>query len=516
MKDTKYRFETLCLYDYRGVEEHLSSMAAQGWRLEKAGNTFWKYCRAEPKKVRYAVTYSATASQFNPRPTEGQRSLAELCEAAGWRKVCDWFQMQIFCTEDPDAVPLETDEALRLENIHRSMRKNFLPSNLLLLAIGLFMSVSFLGTLFLNPLRIFEQNSKFLTGPMVIMVAILGIYTLLHYYGWRRRSRRSVEDGGPCAPVNTRAHQRLNHGGLALVGLLVVLYLLMELFTGGRGMLLFYAVYIFLFLLVVFLVRQSTAFFRHCGASKGGNIAGTLIVDFVLVSVLIGGLSYGAIHFDWFFGSGTGETYRFRDMEWNVEPARNFPLTISDLTGETYEHIYRACRDRGSFFLPERSYWERVVHENGPGRPLPLELYYTVREPRLAWLRDALVEEETAVKSYPHWESRYAAEDPGPWGAEAAYLRYLDGEPSGTWLLVWPGRVVGIYLEDPPTDREKAVIGQCLAPKIQQGRRDGTSLLFCSGIYALKTQLSPLSISRSAIMAMNSELVGLPLVLDTV
>ena len=34
--------------------------------------------------------------------------------------------------------------------------------------------------------------------------------------------------------------------------------------------------------------------------------------------------------------------------------------------------------------------------------------------------------------------------------------------------------------------------------------------------WSRSTQLSPLSISRSAIMAMNSELVGLPLVLDTV
>ena len=78
MKDVKYCRSTLCLYDYRGVEEHLSAMAAQGWRLEKAGNSRWKYRRAEPAQVRYAVTYNAGASQFNPGPTEGQESLEEL------------------------------------------------------------------------------------------------------------------------------------------------------------------------------------------------------------------------------------------------------------------------------------------------------------------------------------------------------------------------------------------------------------------------------------------------------
>ena len=142
MKDVKYRWNTLCLYDYRSVEDHLSAMAAQGWRLEKAGNTLWKYRRADPAPVRYAVTYNVGASQFNPGPTEGQESLEELCNAAGWTKVCDWAQAQIFFTEDKNAVSLETDEALRLQNIHRSMRKNFLPSNLVLLLIGLWMSSS--------------------------------------------------------------------------------------------------------------------------------------------------------------------------------------------------------------------------------------------------------------------------------------------------------------------------------------------------------------------------------------
>ena len=73
-----YRWNTFQLYDYRGVEEHLSAMAAQGWRLEKASGSLWKYRRAEPASLRYAVTYNAGASQFNPGPTEGQESLEEL------------------------------------------------------------------------------------------------------------------------------------------------------------------------------------------------------------------------------------------------------------------------------------------------------------------------------------------------------------------------------------------------------------------------------------------------------
>ena len=64
MKNVTYRWNTFQLYDYRGVEEHLSAMAAKGWRLEKAGNQLWTYRRAEPAKVRYAVTYSYDRAGF--------------------------------------------------------------------------------------------------------------------------------------------------------------------------------------------------------------------------------------------------------------------------------------------------------------------------------------------------------------------------------------------------------------------------------------------------------------------
>lgn len=470
MKDAKYQRNTLCLYDYRGVEEHLSAMAAKGWRLERVGARLWKYRRAEPARVRYAVTYSAGASQFNPGPTEGQQSLAELCAAAGWEKVCDWFQMQIFSTEDENALPLETDEALRLENIHRSMRKNFLPSSISLLAVSLLVTVCFLGTLLFHPLRIFERGTSFLTGPLFLLCTVLEIYTLCHYYGWRRKSRRSIENGGACAPINTRAYQRLNRAGLAMVGLLVVLYLLMEFFGGTRGLALFYIVYAPLFFLIVFLVRRTTALLRKLKASKGLNMLGTLAVDVVLCALLIGGLTYGAIHFGWFFGVG-GETYEYRGHEWDAHPPEDVPLTLSDLTGMELAHVTRDWLREGSFFLPHSRCRETALWEDGPVRCETLFLSYDVYTPKFAWLRDALLEEqledaELRIAEIPGFRKtrRYEPEDPVPWGAEAAYRKYWDGDALNAWLLVWPDRVVQVEV-DSPTPEQKAVIRARLGPQ---------------------------------------------------
>lgn len=48
--------------------------------------------------------------------------------------------MQIFCTDQPDPVPIETDPELELETIHAAMVKGFLVPYGILLAIGLWWS----------------------------------------------------------------------------------------------------------------------------------------------------------------------------------------------------------------------------------------------------------------------------------------------------------------------------------------------------------------------------------------
>lgn len=478
MKDVKYRWNTLCLYDYRGVEEHLSAMAARGWRLEKAGNTLWKYRRADPANLRYAVTYSDSASQFNPGPTEGQESLEELCAAAGWAKVSDWLQAQIFVTEDPAAVPLETDEALRLENIHRSMRKNFLPANVIILILGLFMTCSSFGTLFVRPLRFFESNARLFSGALFLLVALLEIYTLFHYYGWRRNSRRSIEDGGTCAPINTKAYQRLNGGALVLVGVICALYLLAELLGGESGLALFYVVYIPLFVLLVVLVRQTTVLMRRLKAPKWVNMAATLAVDFILAFALIGGLTFCAIRYGWFFGGReAGETYLYQNMEWDAAPRQDFPLTLADLTGEEYGHVRRWLSRQGSFFLQERNYNEMVLPQNGKRTG---SIQYRVWDVKLPRLRELLLDDllETQRGSEPYsFTSSYVAEDPLSWdvggsqGPEAVYRRWNGNKAAPIWVLVWPDRVVFLGLEsqtiplgESPAQEQINTIIRCLRP----------------------------------------------------
>lgn len=453
MRDVKYRIENLALYDYRRVEEHLSSMAAKGWRLESVGARLWKYRRAEPAGVRYAVTYIPDASQFNPGPTEGQQTLAELCAAAGWEKVTDWFQMQIYCSEAEDPIPLETEESVRLEAVHRSMKRNFLPSNMLLLLLSLVMLGLFLRTLIVDPLRVLENNGSLFTGPLWLLLSVVLLVSLAHYGLWHRRSARSVAQGGSCAdPGDIRW---INWACYAFLIPWTALYLLTYLAQGLSGPVLYFVLHMLVICLIILLLRKITALLRRMKVSFGLNLFLTLLADVVLAAVLMGALTVASIKGGW-FSARNGETYTYAREPWDVSPV-DIPLTVSDLTGEAYSHIRRYEYNQGSILVSRRSCRETV--REGEER---LWLSYEITRPR-AWLYPLVLEEtldpgENEVFDEIVWQEVPAV----PWGAEAAYRRTLDGDAVDDWLLVFPDRLVSVSPDWELSAEQMALAGELL------------------------------------------------------
>ena len=119
MKDRKASLNLYSPCDWKAVERHLTRMAAKGWRLEYVGHACWHYRRAAPAAVHYAVTWLPGLSAYAPEPTVEEADLSDLCAAAGWQKVCGWGNMMIYANDQPDPVPLITDERLRLQNLHQ-------------------------------------------------------------------------------------------------------------------------------------------------------------------------------------------------------------------------------------------------------------------------------------------------------------------------------------------------------------------------------------------------------------
>ena len=460
MNRKKREFCTYLNFDYRGVEAHLSKMAARGWRLEKVGPWFWTYRRAEPARVTYAVTYLPDASQFDPDPSEQQASLAELCAAAGWEKAADWGQMQIFVNERPDPVPLETDEAVRLEVIHRSMKKGFLRWGAVMLVLALVMAGLQVKTLLTDPFHLLSSSSGLFSAALWDLLVILQTANLLGYWRWYRKSAQSVAQGGPCAAAG-RGLRLLNLIALWLVGICLVLYLAATAATAESDQSVFMVCYLALFELIVFLLDRIRRALRRQGVSRRKNLAITLVMDVVLSVVLVGGLftAYGILRFSGVL-DGDG-TYIYEHREWDTSP-EPLPLTLEDLTGEAYPHVRRNRYGSGSFLVREDHCWETVLDAADDG----MGLDYTITTLALPSLRDLAAESiltEWTDRGYYDWVEA----DPAPWGADAAYRQIFDDGwdrfLTGDYLLCWPDRVVEISLTDlEPTPGQMAVIGEKL------------------------------------------------------
>lgn len=146
---------------YKEIEEKLEYNAKKGLVLEKIGPYFWTFKKTEPQDLKYTVTYFAEGSVFNPHPTDNQQSYFEYAKAAGWDFVCEYNQMQIFCSSLQSPPEFETDEEEKLENIHKCMNKSFVVSHVLILlafALNLFIK---LDSLKRNPVDFLSSNFDF-------------------------------------------------------------------------------------------------------------------------------------------------------------------------------------------------------------------------------------------------------------------------------------------------------------------------------------------------------------------
>ena len=184
----KYQLSTFNLFDYAGVERHLEKMAAKGWQFDSV-TYFWKFRKTEPAQLKYSVTYIPEASDLDPEPLEKQKDIEAYCEEAGWKKVGSWMQMQIFCTDNPDAVPIETDEELRLDVIRRSMNKNLLFSHGLLLLVFLMNMFTTFETAKRNWAEFLSDSHRLWNAGLWMWGILILLIDIAFYLTWMLRAK---------------------------------------------------------------------------------------------------------------------------------------------------------------------------------------------------------------------------------------------------------------------------------------------------------------------------------------
>lgn len=212
--DRKYRLELFAFYDHTGIARHLEQMAAKGWMLEEMSSYYWTYRKIKPQTLHFAVTYYPEASVLRG-VTEQELRLRDYCEAAGWKLVARWSQMQVYCTDVSDPVPLETDAALQIENINETAWRSHLRGYWItfgtMFLLGLF--VMMLATEDVVPVSVWAL-------PLAVIAWC--VVELASYYIWYEKAERMAREEGVLLPTKSRR---------VLQSMILVVFLAVDLYS---------------------------------------------------------------------------------------------------------------------------------------------------------------------------------------------------------------------------------------------------------------------------------------------
>ena len=165
--------------------------------LDRLGTWSWHYRRTEPKQLRFAVTFFAGAGRFSPVPAAGLDTFQDYCAQAGWHRAASSDQVQVFYSEDPDAVPIDTDPAAELENIRRSIGKPMVHSYIaLLLIILLYMAMNF-RSLLTDTVNTLSNPASLLSFAGELPLLVLAVASLTLYGRWLRKAKAAAEANLP-------------------------------------------------------------------------------------------------------------------------------------------------------------------------------------------------------------------------------------------------------------------------------------------------------------------------------
>lgn len=186
-------------YDYDGIEKLLSEKSSEGWQLVKAGELFWNFRKGECDEFKYNVTYIPDASEFRAEDTEHQLTLDDYCANAGWERVCNYKKIQIYRNRDLLAVPIDTDEEQKLQMIHLAVKKWLLLPTGIIILFFLVLLACLIFTFFKRNDSMTAELAELFLFPL--MMIIFESITIINYYIWFWRSKKSIIRIGKCCSV---------------------------------------------------------------------------------------------------------------------------------------------------------------------------------------------------------------------------------------------------------------------------------------------------------------------------
>ena len=466
MKDTKRRYEMFSFMDYTGIAAHLSEMAQEGWLIDKLSNFVWTYRKIEPKKMTFYISYFPKASEFDPEPTEAQKTFFDFCRHTGWELAATSAQMQIFYNEQENPVPIETDPVVEVTTIHQAAKKRFFPTHFVLLLLSVWNGFLFVSRLLGDPIGLLSSTSSLISGFLFTMVFFICVVELSAYFIWYAKAKKAALQGKFVKTYGTSRLQRIILAA-ALIG--YVYWIITEVILGSALKRTVGTAMIFYTAALIILVNAIKQLLKRKNVPRNVNRFFTISASFVLSFCMMGVITFSVLRAsqNGFFNSDRESNGR------NGAPLTDYiaelPLTVEDMLDIQYDEYIkeRRCDESllvGQFVMHQHPRLGAEQFVNIPA------LEYTITEVKLSALYDFCknsllnAKQDKVVDGQIDFYEHYESVDPKPWHAEEAYRLYWSyGHFVDIYLLCYDKRIVEIKLYWEPTDEQIAIAADKLA-----------------------------------------------------
>ena len=454
MKEMKRCFCNFSFYDQQAIQEKLEEMVESGWMLEKTG-FMWTYKRIEPKKLRFSVTYFPNASDFDPSPTEGELTKIDFCRQDGWNLVTTWGVMQIFYNEDLDAVPIETEPVMQIENICRSMKKNVLLPQAVLGGMLLWNVVIRLSQWLRDPVGELSDPFSIYSVLMFSILTLACLYEIGFYFCWSRKAKAAAQNDGVFLPVRSKP--------IASWILMAVSALLLILsYTALRGPLGFVILWLCMVPFIIVIGNLLKNMLKKRGVSRNVNrivsVCAVVLLTFLMLGLMTAAIIQGRMRFD--SGKNVVGTYELygRTREIYNDP---LPLEIEELADVNAQWSKEADHQE-TLLLSSTEYRQYAVPADGNDNVDERKLEYTVTEVKQDFLYDfikraVLNSRQDEIHDDFVFTDHYEPIDASVWNADDAYQLHWSESVLNTYLIFWGNHIVEIKFYWEPTPEQIAI-----------------------------------------------------------
>jgi len=454
MKEMKRCFCNFSFYDQQAIQEKLEEMVESGWMLEKTG-FMWTYKRIEPKKLRFSVTYFPNASDFDPSPTEGELTKIDFCRQDGWNLVTTWGVMQIFYNEDLDAVPIETEPVMQIENICRSMKKNVLLPQAVLSGMLLWNVVIRLSQWLRDPVGELSDPFSIYSVLMFSILTLACLYEIGFYFCWSRKAKAAAQNDGVFLPVRSKP--------IASWILMAVSTLLLILsYTALRGPLGFVILWLCMVPFIIVIGNLLKNMLKKRGVSRNVNrivsVCAVVLLTFLMLGLMTTAIIQGRMRFD--SGKNVVDTYELygRTREIYNDP---LPLEIEELA-DVNARWSKEADHQETLLLSSTEYRQYAVPADGNDNLDERKLEYTVTEVKQDFLYDfikraVLNSRQDEIHDDFVFTDHYEPIDASVWNADDAYQLHWSESVLNTYLIFWGNHIVEIKFYWEPTPEQIAI-----------------------------------------------------------